>query len=378
MREGSLRDPASAGGAAARRPQWLALVLALGVLCALSIAASAQDVDEELPILFTADEVAYDRDGDVVMAEGNIEASYGERTLLADRLVYDQRRNVLVVEGNVALIEPTGEVLFAERMELADNLEAGMIENIRALLSDGARFAATGARRTGGNRTEMAKAVYSPCNLCPEDPEAPPLWQIKANEVVHDQEARRIDYVDAFIEFGGVPVLYTPFLSHPDPTVRRKTGFLVPAFGQSSDLGLIFGAPFYWVIDDDKDATITPIYTTEDVPVLAGRGVERSRLVCRYGAAPLYWFNRLISPLITVGDWVAKGRSSRSNTARRCPTAPSNSTAAAPSIRTTTSAGTCSASCVMNSTTRGGWASTSTARPTTRISGDTGSAARRA
>ena len=35
-------------------------------------------------------------------------------------------------------------------------------------------------------------------------------------------------------------------------------------------------------------------------------GVERSRMVCRYGAAPLHWFYVAISPLITLGDWVAK------------------------------------------------------------------------
>ncbi len=228
----------------------------------------AQTLPEDLPILFTADEVAYDRDRDLVMAIGNIEASYGDRTLIADRLVYDQTRNVLTVEGNIALIEPTGEVLFADRMELAGNLEAGMIENVRALLSDGARFAATGGRRVDGNRTEMRKAVYSPCFLCPDDPERPPLWQIKAFEVVHDQEAREIEYTDAFLEFAGIPVLYTPYLSHPDPTVKRKSGFLVPGFGNSSDLGFIFSLPFYWVIDDDKDATITPIYTSEEGPVL--------------------------------------------------------------------------------------------------------------
>ncbi len=253
-----------------RRLRWL-LASGLAVVLMLTTAARApaQTIPADLPILFTADEVVYDRERDLVVATGNIEASHGDRTLIADRLVYDQTRNVLTVEGNIALIEATGEVLFADRMELADNLEAGMIENVRALLSDGARFAATGGRRVGGNRTEMRKAVYSPCFLCPDDPERPPLWQIKAFEMVHDQEARRIDYSDAFLEFAGVPILYTPFLSHPDPTVKRKTGFLVPGFGNSSDLGFIFSLPFYWVIDDDKDATITPIYTSKEGPVLA-------------------------------------------------------------------------------------------------------------
>lgn len=247
----------------------VALLLASAIWPIALSRVSAREVDPDLPILFTADEVSYDRENGIVRAEGNVEASYGDRTLLADQLIYDEPRNVLTVEGNISLIEPTGEVLFADHMELAGNLESGVIANIRALLSDGARFAANGASRTNGNRTEMRRAVYSPCFLCESNPTQPPLWQIKANEIVHDQEDRRIDYRDAWFEIVGVPVLYTPYLSQPDPTVKRKTGFLIPSIGNSSDLGFIFSIPFYWVIDDDKDLTITPIITTDEGPVLS-------------------------------------------------------------------------------------------------------------
>src|SRR3546814_12295588 len=88
------------------------------------------------------------------------------------------------------------------------------------------------SRRTGGNRTELDKGVFSPCDLCEDDPTRAPLWQLKAVKIIHDQETKTIEYQDAWMEIYGIPVLYTPYMSHPDPTVKRKSGFLAPSFGE--------------------------------------------------------------------------------------------------------------------------------------------------
>jgi len=221
------------------------------------------------PILFSADELSYDREMGVTRAAGRVEVSYAERILLADVIAYNERLDLMTASGNVSLVEPSGDVLFAEYMELSGDLKEGILEDFRAILADGARLAAGGARRSGGVRTEMSKAVYSPCDLCPEDPTAAPLWQIKAIKVVHDEEAKRIEYTDAWIELAGVPVAYAPYFSHPDPRVKRKTGFLVPSIGNSSDLGFVAEAPFFWAINPHQDATIRPIITSGEGPVLA-------------------------------------------------------------------------------------------------------------
>ncbi len=231
--------------------------------------ASQAAESEEPAIVFTADEVSYDQASGLVRAIGNVEATYGDRILLASQVTYDERRDVVLAEGDIALVEPTGEVVFANRIELAGDLKSGIIEDFRVLLSDGSRIAANGGRRTGGNFTEMSKGVYSPCDLCEDDPESPPLWQLKAVRIFHDQEKKRIEYSDAWLEVAGIPVFYSPFLSHPDPTVKRKSGLLVPGFGNSSDFGFVFSIPFYWAISEHRDATITPIITTREGVVLA-------------------------------------------------------------------------------------------------------------
>ena len=88
--------------------------------------------------------------------------------LMADTVTYNQRDDVMTAQGHVTILEPTGNVVFSEYMpELTGDLKDGIVEDIRVVLSDGARLAANGARRTGGVIHEMSKAVYSPCESLP-------------------------------------------------------------------------------------------------------------------------------------------------------------------------------------------------------------------
>jgi len=215
--------------------------------------------------LITADEVDYDREKSVVVASGNVEIIYGDRTLLADRLSYDQHTDTVTATGNIVLLEPTGEVVFSEYVELADEMKNGVIEQIRLLLTDDSRLAAVSGRRIDGYRTEMVKAVFSPCKICREHPNRPPLWRLRAQEVVHDSKKQSISYRNAFLEMFGVPVAYTPYLSHPGPTVKRKTGLLVPDFGSTSGSGKFLQIPYFWAMSVDKDVTFKPIFTNDEL-----------------------------------------------------------------------------------------------------------------
>ena len=259
---------------APRRLKPLVLTLVMGLLLAVG-APSATRAQMGMPpppakdeqALLTADEITYDNELGVVAARGNVEVTQGERTLLADTVTYNERSGSVIASGSVSLIEANGEVLFADYMELTDAMREGVIRDIRILLVDNSRFAANGARRTGGNRTEMSKGVFSPCKPCEEDPSRAPLWQLKARRVVHDQQAQQIRYNDAYMEMFGVPVAYTPYFQHPDPTVKRQSGFLAPTYVSGSSIGFLSGVPYYWVIDDSKDLTFAPMYSTEKGPM---------------------------------------------------------------------------------------------------------------
>ena len=245
-----------------------------------AFAALAPEPREE-PVLITADSLEYDQEKGIVKASGNVEVSRrtgggiegltptSERVLLADTLIYYENKGLIDARGHVALIEPTGEVVFADAVKVTDDLKNATIKDLRARMSDNSRLAAAGARREAGVRTEMRKGVYTPCEQCKEDPSAPPLWQVRASKVVHDQQTHDMEYYDAFLDVYGIPVFYTPYLSHPDPTVKQRSGLLPPTYGNSSDLGFLIGIPYYWGIDPSEDLVIRPIFTQNQGPVFS-------------------------------------------------------------------------------------------------------------
>jgi LPS-assembly protein len=255
-------------------------IVALGLTLASPALVQAQ-VAKDQPVLISADRVEYDQNKKIVTASGHVEVSQTtfverggkkvqeDRIVLADNVTYSETANVVTATGHVSLLEPTGDVVFADHVELSDDMKEGVIRQLRMLLADNSRMAAASGKRTGGVVTEMRKAIYSPCELCKDKPDRPPLWQLRANKVVHNQDTHDIQYYNAFLDIFGFPILYTPYLSHPDPTVKQRTGLLAPVYGNSSDLGFIFGLPYYVAIDQSTDLLLRPIVTQNQGPVFA-------------------------------------------------------------------------------------------------------------
>ena len=218
------------------------------------------------PVTFTADSVEYDRENSLVIAQGHVEAWQNDHVLRADHITFDRNTGVAAAKGNVVLLEPDGQVLFADYAELTQDMKNGVLRDMRAILAENGRLAANGARRTDGQINELSRVVYSTCNLCAKDPTRPPLWQIRALSAVQDLEHKKIEYQDAVMEMYGIPVGYMPYFWHADPSVKRASGLLIPSIGASSHIGAFFAQPYYWVIDDQSDATFTPMITTRAGP----------------------------------------------------------------------------------------------------------------
>lgn len=248
-------------------------IFAVVVVMAASAALAQEDANP--PVSLSADEMQYDQNSTVVIASGNVEISQTGKTLIADHVTYDRLNNKVGASGNVILHYSNGDVYFADSMEITGDLKNGMIEDFKAILADKSRFAAARADLVDDKTLTLQNAVYSACKKCEEDPTRAPLWQIKAVKVVHDREEKMIEYTNAWMEFSGVPVMYIPYLSYPDPSVKRKTGLLTPSFGGSSDLGGIIKQPIFYVIDDHSDTTITPILTGNGEHALAGQYRKR-------------------------------------------------------------------------------------------------------
>jgi LPS-assembly protein len=251
--------------------RWTLLSCFLFMICTGS-PADAQNSDATSgQVLMNADDLTYDENSGIVTARGSVELSQGERVLVADMISYDQNTDSVTASGNVSLVEPGGEVIFTNYAVLENELKTGFIENLRVLLTDGSRIAANRAERSAGKRKTMEKAVFSPCNLCREDPTRAPLWQIKAGRIIHHEARKDIEYRDAVLEFFGVPVVYTPYMVHPDPTVERRSGLLAPTLGHSDELGFIYGQPFFYAINEASDVEMEPILYSREGLIVRSR-----------------------------------------------------------------------------------------------------------
>jgi LPS-assembly protein len=260
--------------------QRLLATLVFMAIVLVGVGSTAPRADElpsgEQPVELAADKLVYAEDGNVVTATGNVEITQGSYVLIADEVEYHRDADRMVANGHVSLLNPSGDVVFADQIELSDQMRNGFIKSVRLLLSDQSRMAAAQGTRKGGQVLKLEKVVYSPCRVCDDKPGKAPLWQIKANSVTHDQESKRISYRNAFFELWGMPVAYTPYFSHPDPSIKRKSGFLAPNFGRSSDLGVVFGLPYYYAMTPSRDFTVTPSFMSREGPMLASEYRERT------------------------------------------------------------------------------------------------------
>lgn len=260
----------------ARRASAFSVALtAILMMAAPLSAAGAQDlggfntdVDQDLPVALVADEVSFDSETGIVIARGSVEVFHGDRTLTADMITYDSRNDIFSAEGQIALRDQAGVVVFADMAELDAELRDGLVKGARAVMSDGSRMSAVSARRIDGEVNALSKVVFSACEVCAADPE--PLWQIRARRVVHDQVQKEIFYEDAVLEVEGVPVFWFPYFSHPDPTVKRRSGFLTPKFQSSTTYGYGMKIPYHFVLGPDRDMTLTAFGTTTDGLIMEG------------------------------------------------------------------------------------------------------------
>jgi LPS-assembly protein len=226
-------------------------------------------------MLVRAQEINYDYTNERVSAVGNVQLYYGASTLEADRVIYDQKTKRLHAEGNVRLTQPDGSVTYGEIMDLSDDMRDGFVDSLRADAPEQTRFAASRAERSESTYTVFYNGIYTACEPCRDDPTRPPKWQVKAARIIHDQGEKMMYFEDAKLEFAGVPLAYIPFFSAPDPTVKRKTGFLVPTYSTSSVYGFGVATPYYLALAPDYDATITPMITTRQGPLLQGEWRQR-------------------------------------------------------------------------------------------------------
>ncbi|MBE3637769.1 LPS-assembly protein LptD [Mangrovicoccus algicola] len=240
---------------APRRNRFIAaLLVSFGIGLALPAAA------QEGPVTLVADQVIVESQS-VLIAEGSVEVFSEGRHMRATRLVYDQDSDRLSVEGPITLTEGEDTVVLADAAELSTDLREGIIEGVRVILGQQVQIAASSAQRQQGRFTDLRDTVATSCEVC--SPGEEPLWHIRAQRVIHDEERKRIYFQHAQFRVLGVPVAYLPAMSVPTPDVTRAAGFLVPSVESDDLYGSGLRLPYFVPLGDHADLTFAPFLAVD-------------------------------------------------------------------------------------------------------------------
>ena len=226
-------------------------------------------------MLVQAVEVDYDYNNSRVSAVGNVQMFYNGTSVEADKVIYDQKTKRLHAEGNIRMTDAEGKITYANIMDLSDDYRDGFVNSLRVDTADATPHGSDPRRPVQRQLHRLRKRRLYRLRALQDDPKKPPLWQVKGARIIHDQTEKMLYFENAQLEFFGVPMAYLPYFSTPDPTVKRKTGFLMPALSSYTTFGYGVEVPFYWAIAPDYDATFSPRITTRQGVLFQGEFRQR-------------------------------------------------------------------------------------------------------
>jgi LPS-assembly protein len=213
-----------------------------------------------------ADKITYDERSKLAVATGTVRVVYGPYVLTATRVAYDEDDDRFEANGSVELREPNGNILQADTAELWEKFKQGFARHVRALLTNDVTIAAEYAVRKDGYLTTYENAHYTACTNCSNE-DGSPLWEIVTDQTTHDNDTHTLYHTNPRLKIGGTTVAWLPYAEHADPTVKRRTGWLIPSvkYGKQYGPGLV--TPYFWALAPNYDLTARPMITAKQGPV---------------------------------------------------------------------------------------------------------------
>ena len=267
---------------------------------------------------FSADKLTYSQDNNIIEAIGNVSAKNSEgKQIFADKIIYNKANQLLKTFGNSRFVDSKNRVLSAENFEY--DLDKKIInaqnkvkfidkeKNIyyfskitaddkfdevigfdlnsdlnKAKFKSGDKFNEFIEPRLSGKEASIKDGItiikdgkFTSCKRTNET-DGCAYWNLKASEIIHNTELKEIIYKNATLDLNNINVLYTPYFSHPDPTVKREAGVLAPSFTSlGGDIGSTVKVPIFYPISESKDFTISPVYYFKQNPLLLGEYREK-------------------------------------------------------------------------------------------------------
>jgi len=229
----------------------ISILAAIFLLCYNAISA-----EEKIEIY--ADEIKVDKINEEVTATGEAIAINNDNLKIkSDNLIYKKKKDFLDANGNIIINDQMNNTFFLDELNASDNLNIISGKSVKARLHDGSRIVGSSFNKNG-EISAIENAEYTPCKEKDYLIKNCPGWKLKSNKIYHDNKNKTIHYDHAQIQLFNVPVLYLPYFSHPDPSVKKRTGFLMPTIQTDNQLGETFSIPFFLNLSSNRDLTFTP------------------------------------------------------------------------------------------------------------------------
>ena len=267
---------------------------------------------------FSADKITYSQDNNIIEATGNVVAKNQEgkqissekiiynkttqliktfgnskfsdtknRILSAENFEYDLEKKIISAQNNVKFLDNFKNVYYFTKLNADDKFDEIIGYNLNSDLNKEKfqspdKFNEFIEPKLSGKEISIKDNIsiikngkFTSCKSTNEK-EGCPYWNLNADLVTHDKENKKIIYKNATLDLNNIPVLYTPYFSHPDPTVKREAGFLAPSFSSlGENIGSTIKVPYFYPISLSSDFTISPVYYFKHNPLLLGEYREK-------------------------------------------------------------------------------------------------------
>ena len=256
----------------------------------LIIASGNAYAKDQLGKEIFSDKITYNKkEFTILTSEQSIYLDGKGNKLEANEFFYDLKLKKIKASGNVNYFNNAGDHFKFSFFEYYEDLQKGSGENFLGQMADKSSLEGASAEIDGKKGTLIInqdksgkkRNAYTSCESekgsggsilekCPD-------WSVTSSKTTHDKNKKMLYHKNVLVNIRNVPVFYTPYFSHPDPSVKRKSGFLPPSIKNFTNLGRAFKTPYFLEIGDSKDFTFTPVYYTEENSVFLGEYRQKNK-----------------------------------------------------------------------------------------------------
>ncbi len=236
--------------------------LALSISVVISLLCYSIIYAEEKVKIY-ANEIKVDEINEKIKATGDAVAINKDNIKIkSDKLTYSKNKNFLEADGNVVINDQMDNSFFLDELDATDDFSIITGKSVKVRLNDDSRIVGSIFNKKD-EISAIENAEYTPCSKENYLIKNCPGWKIKSNKIYHDSENKTIHYDHAQIQLFNIPVFYLPYFSHPDPSVKKRSGFLMPTIQTDNQQGETFSIPIFLNLSSNRDITFTPnIQTT--------------------------------------------------------------------------------------------------------------------